>query len=158
MPVLHAPFRGRANLRNHRKLVVVDGRIALTGGMNLAWPYIGPPGAEDLWRDLSMIVEGPAVAELEALFASDWRFATGADPGGAGRPGPVPEARPAMESSVVQVVASGPDVAGDPLYESLLALIFCGPGPNLDRHSVLRARRDAGPRPGPGRAGESTCG
>ncbi len=42
MPVLHF-FRGRANLRNHRKLVVVDGQVALTGGMNLAWPYIGPP-------------------------------------------------------------------------------------------------------------------
>ncbi len=43
MPVLHMPFRGRANLRNHRKVMVVDGRIALTGGMNLAWPYMGPP-------------------------------------------------------------------------------------------------------------------
>jgi cardiolipin synthase A/B len=123
MPVFHAPFRGRANLRNHRKLVVIDGRIALTGGMNLAWPYIGPPTAKDLWRDLSMIVEGPVVTELEVLFASDWRFATGADPGGAGLPGPGPEIT-GKESSVVQVVASGPDVAGDPLYESLLALIF----------------------------------
>jgi cardiolipin synthase len=123
MPVFHAPFRGRANLRNHRKLVVVDGRIALTGGMNLAWPYIGPPEVKDLWLDLSVVVEGPAVAELEALFASDWRFATGADPGGVGSPGPEPAQKPG-ESSVVQVVASGPDVAGDPLYESLLALIF----------------------------------
>src|SRR5262249_2844148 len=57
MPVFHAPFRGRANLRNHRKLVVVDGRIALTGGMNLAWPYIGPPDSKDLWLDLSVVVE-----------------------------------------------------------------------------------------------------
>jgi len=123
MPVFHAPFRGRANLRNHRKLIVIDGRIALTGGMNLAWPYIGPPTAKDLWLDLSMIVEGPAVSELEALFASDWRFATGADPGEAGLPGPVLELT-GKESSVIQVVASGPDVDGDPLYESLLALIF----------------------------------
>ena len=45
MPVLHVPFRGRANLRNHRKLILVDHRIALTGGMNLAWPYMGPPTA-----------------------------------------------------------------------------------------------------------------
>jgi cardiolipin synthase len=125
MPVFHAPFRGRANLRNHRKLVVVDGRIALTGGMNLAWPYIGPPEVKDLWLDLSVVVEGPAVAELEALFASDWQFATGKDPTGAERPSPA-SASAACEDhpSVVQVVASGPDVAGDPLYESLLALIF----------------------------------
>jgi cardiolipin synthase len=123
MPVFHAPFRGRANLRNHRKLVVVDGRIALTGGMNLAWPYIGPPSTTGLWRDLSMVVEGPAANELETLFASDWKFATDSDPGGTDPPAPDPAA-PGMESSVVQVVASGPDVAGDPLYESLLAMIF----------------------------------
>jgi cardiolipin synthase len=123
MPVFHAPFRGRANLRNHRKLVVVDGRIALTGGMNLAWPYIGPAEAKDLWLDLSVVVEGPAVFELEALFASDWQFATGTDPGGNALP-PPPHEGDGAKSSVVQVVASGPDVAGDPLYESLLALIF----------------------------------
>ena len=80
MPMLHIPFRGRANLRNHRKLVIVDGKIAVVGGMNLAWPYIGPPGSCDLWQDLSMVVEGPAVSELEALFASDWRFTTGQRP------------------------------------------------------------------------------
>ncbi len=59
MPMLHIPFRGRANLRNHRKLIIVDGTIALTGGMNLAWPYIGPPGSQGLWQDLSVVVEGP---------------------------------------------------------------------------------------------------
>ena len=80
MPMLHIPFRGRANLRNHRKLVIVDARIALTGGMNLAWPYIGPAGIDDLWRDLSVVVEGPAVSELESLFASDWRVHHGRDP------------------------------------------------------------------------------
>jgi cardiolipin synthase A/B len=122
MPVLNI-FRGRANLRNHRKLVMVDSRSALTGGMNLAWPYIGPPGSIGLWRDLSVVVKGPAVHELSSLFASDWKFATGKDPGN----GPPPDSGPCatgFESTAVQVVASGPDVAGDPLYEALLALIF----------------------------------
>ena len=68
MPMLHIPFRGRANLRNHRKLVIVDSKIAVAGGMNLAWPYIGPPGSQDLWRDLSMVVEGPAVAGAGGAF------------------------------------------------------------------------------------------
>ena len=153
MPMLHLPFRGRANLRNHRKLVVVDGRTALVGGMNLAWPYIGPAGASGLWRDLSMVVAGPAVVELEALFASDWRFATGKHPA---LDGPAPGFEPGfagMESSVVQVVASGPDVVGDPLYESLLALIFAArdriwivtpyyvPDEMLSRALSLAARR-----------------
>jgi cardiolipin synthase len=120
MPVLHVPFRGRANLRNHRKLVVVDGRIALTGGMNIARPYMGPPGTTNLWRDLSAVVEGPAVSDLEAIFASDWKFATGGESEVADEP-----AAHAVESpATIQVVASGPDTDGDPLYESLLALIF----------------------------------
>ncbi len=121
--MLRIPFRGRANLRNHRKLIVVDSKFALVGGMNIAWPYIGPPGSRGLWRDLSMVVEGPAVSEIETLFASDWRFTTGQEPTGLHQPGD--DRRTAgTGSSVVQVVPSGPDVAGDPLYESLLALIF----------------------------------
>ena len=123
MPVLHVPLRGRANLRNHRKLIVVNGRIAFTGGMNLALPYMGPPGTTELWRDIAVIVEGPAVADMEAIFSSDWRFTTGSEPGtSAALPSPQPV--PATNSDTLQVVASGPDVAGDPLYESLLALIF----------------------------------
>jgi cardiolipin synthase A/B len=124
MPVLHVPFRGRANLRNHRKLIMVDNRIALTGGMNLAWPYMGPPTMTSFWRDLAVVVEGPAIAELDALFASDWRFTTGAEPGNpAGTAALSPETT-RVDSVTAQVVASGPDVPGDPLYESLLALIF----------------------------------
>jgi cardiolipin synthase len=122
MPVLNL-FRGRANLRNHRKLVVVDSRTALTGGINLAWPYIGPKGTTGLWNDLSVVVEGPAAAQLDSLFASDWRFATGKDPAVNG-PGASQPCATGFESTTIQVVASGPDVAGDPLYESLLALIF----------------------------------
>ena len=123
MPVLHVPLRGRANLRNHRKLIVVDGRIALTGGMNLALPYMGPPGTTHLWRDIAVIVEGPAVADMEDIFASDWRFTTGSEPGTSAVPAR-PEPRHDEHADTMQVVASGPDVAGDPLYESLLALIF----------------------------------
>jgi cardiolipin synthase A/B len=150
--MLHIPLRGRANLRNHRKLIIVDTRIVMVGGMNLAWPYISPPGSEGLWRDLSMTVEGPAVSELESVFASDWHFATGRDPTGASEAAHI--ARWAgMESSVVQVVASGPDVAGDPLYESLLALVFAArdriwivtpyfvPDEMLARALTLAARR-----------------
>lgn len=123
MPVFHVPMRGRANLRNHRKLIVVDGQTCLTGGMNVALPYIGPPGSERLWRDFAVVVEGPAVADLEAVFTSDWRFATHSDP--ASDPVPSWEESPRPTgTATAQVVASGPDVPGDPLYESLLALIF----------------------------------
>jgi cardiolipin synthase len=131
MPMLHIPFRGRANLRNHRKIVVVDGRVALTGGTNLAWPYMGPRPACDLWADLSAAIEGAAVADLESLFFSDWAFATGEElTAQSARPGAPTSAEADPDGSrdtaegLVQVVASGPDVADDPLYETLVSLIF----------------------------------
>ena len=131
MPVLHVPFRGRANLRNHRKIVVVDGRIALTGGMNLARPYMGPMPDPSYWRDLAAAVEGPAVADLEALFVSDWAFATGEDLASSNQSAqptadrdPATNRRAGTGTSLAQVVASGPDVADDPLYETLVSLIF----------------------------------
>jgi cardiolipin synthase len=132
MPMLHIPFRGRANLRNHRKIVVVDSRKAITGGMNLAWPYMGPMPNPGCWRDLSAIVEGPAVADLESLFFSDWAFATGeqlttpAEGSARTDAGSGTEAHrpPAAGNSLVQVVASGPDVPDDPLYETLVSQIF----------------------------------
>ena len=132
MPVLHIPFRGRANLRNHRKIVVVDSRVALTGGMNLGLPYMGPTSIPGLWRDLSAVVEGPAVFDLESLFVSDWAFATGEDLSAqaaameeaAKRSGTGGDPGAKGSDSLVQVVASGPDVPDDPLYETLLSLMF----------------------------------
>lgn len=151
MPMLRLPFRGRPNLRNHRKLIVIDGKVALAGGMNLAQPYISPR-PEGLWRDLSLLVEGPAVGDLAAIFVSDWAFATNSRPDPAA---PVLEApaAPADRRGVIQVVASGPDVAGDPLYEAILLLIFAArrriwvvtpyyvPDEMLSRALVLAARR-----------------
>jgi cardiolipin synthase A/B len=123
MPVLHIPFRGRSNLRSHRKIVVADSRVALTGGMNIAEEYLGPVPVPDRWRDVSLVVEGPAAFDLDALFRSDWAFATGG--GTAELDLSLARATsPAGGDTPVQVVASGPDVQGDPLYESLISLLF----------------------------------
>ena len=65
----------RMDLRNHRKLTVVDGRAAFTGSHNIVDPSYGH---KDLvWRDMSVRVTGPVVLELQTLFLSDWRFETG---------------------------------------------------------------------------------
>jgi cardiolipin synthase len=93
---------------------------------------MGPPPDQGGWLDLSAAVEGPAVADLEALFISDWAFATGEDLSTSSRLTPVPGDRDRQDdpfvlcrgTSLAQVVASGPDVAGDPLYETLISLIF----------------------------------
>ncbi|XXF78681.1 cardiolipin synthase [Myxococcaceae bacterium GXIMD 01537] len=61
------------NLRNHRKLLVVDGRVGFTGGMNIRAHFL--PG-EDAERDLHFRVEGPLVGQLQETFAEDWAFTT----------------------------------------------------------------------------------
>jgi len=121
MPMLRLPHRGRANLRNHRKLIVIDDRRALTGGMNLAHEYMGPVPSPKRWRDVSLLIEGPAVHDLVELFASDWKFTTAEELPPPHRPDAADG--PAMETAV-EVVASGPDVSGDPLYDSLIAALF----------------------------------
>jgi cardiolipin synthase len=78
------------------------------------------------------VVEGPAVFDLESLFVSDWAFATGEDLSAratameeaAKRSGTGGDPVAKGSDSLVQVVASGPDVPDDPLYETLLSLMF----------------------------------
>lgn len=66
-------FATRINWRNHRKLVIIDGRIGYIGGMNVADRYI-TGGKFKKWRDTHLRVTGPAVAGLQASFAIDWNF------------------------------------------------------------------------------------
>ncbi|MBA3848683.1 MAG: cardiolipin synthase [Opitutus sp.] len=122
MPMMPLQTRGSANLRNHRKIAVFDHRRATLGGRNLAIEYMGPAPLKRRWRDFGAVIEGPAVSLLEEIFLADWAYASGQPiarlhdeipPG-------VPE--PAG-SSEVQIVASGPDVQGDPLYEGILSLV-----------------------------------
>lgn len=122
MPVWHLPFRRRlrANLRLHRKIIVVDDEVAIIGGMNLAREYMGPVPHPRRWRDLSALVRGPAVADIATVFRADWLFASGET---VGEPAPS-TARPASGSATLQVVGSGPDVADDLIYDAFLTAVF----------------------------------
>jgi cardiolipin synthase len=64
------------NLRNHRKVLVVDGRVGFTGGMNVRDDFLPPPRGRG-FGDLHARVEGPVVGHLQAAFAEDWLFTTG---------------------------------------------------------------------------------
>ncbi|MFP3911485.1 MAG: phospholipase D-like domain-containing protein [Desulfobacteraceae bacterium] len=121
-PVIHLPTRGRTNLRNHRKMVIVDERRVMAGGTNIATEYIGPTPDPKRWHDLSFILEGPAVRHYTELFRSDWEFASG-ESFQPQNPAPLTLSDPDADA-VVQVVPSGPDVAGDPLYDAILSVIF----------------------------------
>lgn len=73
MPVLLPRFANKVNYRNHRKIVVIDGTIGYTGGINVEDKYINAPG-RGYWRDTHMRIFGDAVKSLQLLFLLDWYF------------------------------------------------------------------------------------
>ncbi len=93
--------RLQLNFRNHRKIVVVDGRCAFVGGLNVGDEYMGlkPPLAP--WRDTQLELRGPALGDLQQLFADDWQWITGRQP-------PLPPPAACEGDANVLVVASGP--------------------------------------------------
>lgn len=115
---LFNPFR--VNLRNHRKVLVVDGCVAFSGGLNVGDEYLGRVAKFGYWRDTHFRVEGPAVEGLQQSFLEDWYFAAGeAATGGAYYPGPG-----APGSALAQVVASGPDADFKAIRETYVAAIL----------------------------------
>ncbi len=116
-----SPLRGRLhlNLRNHRKLVIADGAVAMTGGMNISDEYwMG--GKAPPCRDVHLRVTGPVVTQLAEIFAQDWYFARGE---ALITPGLYyPELRVAGEVES-QVVPGGPDNDRNEIQLSVLALL-----------------------------------
>lgn len=74
-PVVHPLLVFNANFRNHQKLIVIDGKIAYTGGLNVGDEYLGKEEKLGFWRDTHLRVEGPLVRELQRLFVENWLYA-----------------------------------------------------------------------------------
>jgi cardiolipin synthase A/B len=125
VPPLHSPLKGRTNLRDHRKMLIIDGgdesRRLWSGGRNLASEYFeGEPG-KAAWHDLSFDLKGPLVLQAQALFERDWAFANTER---------APQEMPA-EGEVgftaapgAQLVASGPDQVDDTVYALLISAAY----------------------------------
>jgi cardiolipin synthase len=101
-------FRPRlANFRTHRKIVIVDGAHAFTGGMNVTGDHSLLSSGGRAWRDTHVSFRGPATRALQRVFLEDWYFASGKAPP-TGEQYFVPVTREG-EHALVQVVSSGPD-------------------------------------------------
>ncbi|MGY3265059.1 cardiolipin synthase [Lysobacter sp. HA35] len=74
---LHWYNLGRLNNRTHRKLLVVDGSIAFTGGVGIGDPWLGHAQDPDHWHDLHFRIEGPVVSQVQAAFNDNWIKTTG---------------------------------------------------------------------------------
>ena len=68
--------RFQINLRNHRKTVIVDGKIGFTGGLNVGDEYMGRDPRFGAWRDTHVELHGPMVSQLQLIFTEDWHWAT----------------------------------------------------------------------------------
>jgi cardiolipin synthase len=107
------------NLRNHRKIVVVDGHVAFTGGFNVGDEYRGQMPGVGAWRDLHLRVEGPAAGELQRVFFQDWAFATGE----AIAPQGYFPATGSRGDATVAIVPSGPDTRTEAIHRLFFGAI-----------------------------------
>ncbi len=143
------------NKRDHRKLLVVDGRGVITGGVNIAQFYehntTPPPGAGPAgtlpWRDTDIAITGPVAADFDAMFAQTWLEQ-------GGKPiAPLPALENPQGNSVVQAIDGSPRDSHPAIYDSLLTAIatarhsvhlttgFFAPPPELSEALECAARR-----------------
>ncbi|WP_158279829.1 phospholipase D-like domain-containing protein [Coraliomargarita sinensis] len=121
IPVLPLQSQTSANLRNHRKIAIFDNYRAITGGQNLDNRFLGDWPDEARFTDFSVVTQGPAVAELSRTFIADWTFAAKQSPA---RYKEILQYIPEEAgNSTVEVIASGPDIPDDPLWEQVLRII-----------------------------------
>jgi cardiolipin synthase len=115
----------RLNYRNHRKIIVVDGRTAFVGGINVSDRYINKPGDEKkvYWRDTHLRIDGPGVLYLQYIFLCDWNFCANEKLEPNEIFFPKHNALPVYGDKVVQIAASGPDSKKPTILYSLIQAI-----------------------------------
>jgi cardiolipin synthase len=129
----------RLNNRTHRKLLIVDGNVGMTGGVGIADQWTGNAQDPDHWRDTHVRVRGPVVRGLQGAFAENWLEATGDVLVG---PEYLPELEPVADDGAMQVVRSTANV-GDTNIEALYFLAIACARESLHLTSAYFAPRPA---------------
>ena len=111
--------KSKINYRNHRKLVIIDGEIGFTGGLNVADRYIYGDTL-GRWRDTFIRIEGAAVHGLQLLFLVDWYFV---DRKVLVHPRYFPEPQK-YDDNLVQIVSSGPDSDWEAIMQGIASAIM----------------------------------
>ena len=106
LPFKFGRFLSSLNYRNHRKIIVVDGAIAFTGGINISDKYLKGDPALGNWHDMHLRIEGPSANHLDYLFAMDWFLVSQKVIK------PIPPLKLSVtrtSNKLVQIVSGGPD-------------------------------------------------
>lgn len=115
-------YGGYVNLRNHRKILVVDGRQAFTGGMNIGYRHmVARTGKPPVVVDMHFRVEGSVVADLQKVFLEDWYFVTGELLDDRRLFPPLPPAGAAL----ARVISDGPDKEFRKLHWIVIGALAC---------------------------------
>jgi len=123
LPVRFPSFTSKVNYRNHRKIIVIDGRVGFIGGMNIALRYVKGTKSQ-LWRDTMIRVRGGAVYALQRTFLVDWYFVdrTLLSDKKYYPPGILPAL--AANNCLAQVVASGPITPYPEIMQGFVRIIL----------------------------------
>jgi len=113
------------NYRNHRKIVIVDGKFGFTGGLNVGDEYLGRSKKFPIWRDSHLKIEGKALYKLQAIFLEDWIYASSGLNSYSWEPYMTKQYFPNYgvpdAEGAVQIVASGPSSHDTSIRNALLA-------------------------------------
>jgi cardiolipin synthase len=109
------------NLRNHRKILIVDGKVGFTGGMNISTRHnVHNPGKRKPVADIHFRFNGPVVGHMQAAFMEDWHFATGESMNARTYPDPVPDGE-----SLCRGVSAGPNEDFEKLLWIVAGALTC---------------------------------
>lgn len=108
-------------LRNHRKIVVVDGVTAFTGGINIGDEYLGKLSSVGAWRDTHIRIHGPAAGELQSVFLRDWFFSSKEEL--ASDESFFPKHDEPMGEAVTAILTSGPDTDSEAIHRVFFGAI-----------------------------------
>lgn len=112
----------RLNYRNHRKIVVIDGKTSFVGGINICDKYINNGKYDLYWRDTHLMIEGNATYKLQSVFLSDWNFCSGQQLNINHELFP-PIENDESYNSFVQIISSGPDSEAPTILYSIIQAI-----------------------------------
>ena len=119
MPVYFPKFTSKLNHRNHRKIVVIDGRIGYVGGINISDRYVNN-GQDTYWRDTHLRLEGESVSVLQLHFMLHWDFVTPYD---IDVKSYFFNSAQVLEKTPVQIAACGPDTDWASIMEATFTAI-----------------------------------
>ncbi len=113
----------RLNYRNHRKIIVIDGKTAFVGGINVDDRYINKDKNKTFWRDTHLRIDGPGIQYLQYLFFCDWNFCADEKLHPNQHFFPAENDLPVNGKKIVQIAASGPDSGAPAILFSILQAI-----------------------------------